>query len=276
MIHTSIDVLPDGVIKFDGGVIFGQTPKVVWEARVPVDRKNRITLGLNCLLVRYGDKNILVDTGVGSKELNGKREAYGLQPSKLGKGLKDLGLAPKDIDLVILTHLHFDHSGGCTRMDRAGNLVPAFPKATYYVQRSSWEEARRPNERSLDAYNPEDFTPLQERGQLAFLDGDTEVFPGIHCRTTHGPTRGHQVVIIRHGGEWVACLGDIVPTPYHLDLGCISAIDQLPEETLEMKRELLQQAQREGWLIIFYHGRDMKAGYVERANSHMEFKPVEL
>jgi len=276
MIRTSIRLLNDGVIRFDGGIIFGQIPKMVWERNISVDRKNRVTMGLNCLLVQSGDKNVLVDTGVGSKEMNGRREAYGLQPSKLSKGLKDIGLAPKDIDIVILTHLHFDHAGGCTRMDRAGNLVSAFPRATYYVQRVSWEDAQHPNERSWDAYNAGDLAPLVERDQLVLLDGDSEVFPGIRCLTTHGHTRGHQIVVVSHGGERVVCMGDIVPTPYHLDLACISALDQMPEDTLEKKRGLLQQAERDGWLLIFYHGWDRRAGYLEKRNGHLALRPIEL
>ena len=276
MIRTAFRLLNDGIIKFDGGTMFGQVPKTVWEKGVSVDSKNRITMGLNCLLVQCGDKNILIDTGVGSKEMNGKREAYGLQPSKLSKGLKDIGLTPKDIDIVILTHLHFDHVGGCSRMDRAGNLVPTFPKAKYYVQRTSWEEGLSPNERSLDIYNQDDLTALMEKEQLVLLDGDEEVFPGIHCKTTDGHTRGHQMVVITHGGERVVCMGDIIPTPYHLDMACISALDQLPENTLEQKRELVHKATKDGWLLIFYHGSDRRAGFLEKRNGHVALRPVEF
>ena len=122
MMTTSMRLISDGIIKFDGGSMFGQVPKTEWEERVNTDRKNRITLGLNCLLLQKAGRNILIDTGIGSKE------TYGLVPSRLVKGLKNVGITPKDIDMVILTHLHFDHCGGCTRLDRTGNLTPAFPK----------------------------------------------------------------------------------------------------------------------------------------------------
>lgn len=276
MQSSSIRIINDGVMKEDAGVMFGPVPKATWENRVQVDRRNRMTLGLNCLLLQTADKNILVDAGVGSKEVNGRREAYGLQPSKLVKGLKDLGMAPRDIDAVVLTHLHFDHSGGCTRMDRAGTLVATFPKATYYVQRAAWDEANNPNERTASGYNTDDFEPIEDSDQLVLLDGDTEVFPGVWCRVTHGHAQGHQIVVFRHAGERVACMGDILPTPHHLELTCISALDRLPEESLEQKRELMDRAEREGWLIIFYHGYDQRAGYLERINGTRYLRPVEL
>ncbi len=276
MMTTSINLLSDGIIKFDGGCIFGQVPKVSWEEKVPADRKNRITLGLNSLLIQMGDKNILVNTGVGSKELDHEKETFGLMPSRLLKGLKSLGLTAKDIDMVILSDLHFDHCGGCTRLDRTGSLEATFPKARYYVQEDSWEDACNPNERYSQVFRPEDFRPLEEMDLLEHLHGDTEILPGLWVRVADGPARGHQVVLMSHGGERVAFLGDLVPTPYHLNLGYISAFDQFPENTLEMKRELLQQAEREGWLLVFYHGHGHRAGYLERRNGVGYLRPIEL
>ena len=260
MMTTSIRLISDGIIKFDGGSMFGQVPKTEWEEKVTTDRKNRITLGLNCLLLQTAGRNILIDTGIGSKETNGLKETYGLVPSRLVKGLKSLGITPKDIDMVILTHLHFDHCGGCTRLDRTGNLTPAFPNATYYIQSSCWEEASQPSERCQGSYKQEDFVPIEESGQLELLDGDYELLPGLWVKVTGGHARGHQGVILNHGGEKVAFLGDLVPTPYHLNPVCTSAFDQFPEESLAMKRQLLDQAVKEGWLIVFSHGYEYSAG----------------
>ncbi len=276
MMNTSVKILSDGIVKFDGGTMFGQVPKTLWETRVPTDRKNRITLGLNCLLVQIAGKTVLIDAGVGSKELDNEKETYGLVPSRLIKGLRSVGLSPKEIDAVILTHLHFDHSGGCTRLDRAGSLVPTFPRAKYYVQQMCWEDACSPNERCQEVHRLEDFGPIDEKGQMELLDGDGEIFPGLGVRVTNGHARGHQVVLINHGGERIAFLGDLVPTAFHLDLAAISAFDQYPEETLEMKREYLGQAQKDGWLLVFSHGHDQKAGYLERRNGDTYLRPVEL
>ncbi|MCH7606755.1 MAG: MBL fold metallo-hydrolase [Chloroflexi bacterium] len=276
MVSTAVKVISDGVIKFDGGSMFGQVPKVAWENSVSTDRRNRMTLGLNCLLLQVNGQNILVDTGVGSKDADNDKEHLGLGPSRLLKGLKGLGLGPKDIHAVILTHLHFDHSGGCTKLDRAGNLVPTFPKARYYVQEACWNEACHPNERCHVTNRADNFMPIEERGQLELLDGDCEIFPGLNVIVTDGHAQGHQMVMFNHGGERVVFLGDIVPTPHHLNLAVISAFDNSPEVTLERKRDLLGQAERQGWLLVFSHGHDVKAGYLERKGDTGYLRPVDL
>ena len=272
----SIHILSDGIIKLDGGSVFGQVPKTLWEQKTKPDRWNRVSLGLNCLLVRTAHGNMLVDTGVGNKETGKLRETYGLTSSKLGRCLKEEGLSAKDIDIVILTHLHFDHSGGCTKIDRSGKAIPAFPKATYYVQQACWDEAINPNERSEVSHHPEDFSCLQDAGQLTLLNGDAEIIPGVSVRETGGHSSGHQVVQLNCGGEKVVFLGDVIPTPHHLDLSYITAFDQHPEETLEQKRELLAQAAKEGWLVIFGHGNGQRAGYLEWRDGSMTLKPVPL
>ena len=276
MMTRRVTILSDGIIKLDAGSMFGPVPKVRWENTVGTDRRNRITLGLNCLLVHMSQSNVLIDTGVGSKEMNGQRDEFGLVPSRLLKDLRALGLSSKDIDAVILTRLDFDHCGGCTRLDRSGSYLPTFSKATHYVQAQCFEEARNPNERCQTMYREEDFLPLEEKGQFTLLDGDCEIAPGIEVRVTSGPCRGHQIVLLTLGGERVAYLGDLVPTPYHLDLPSIPAFDQFPEETLEMKRDVLNQAEKEGWLLVFAHGHEDKAGYLERRNGQRTFRPVEL
>ena len=273
---TTIHLLSDGIIKYDGGAVFGTIPKVLWEQRVKPDRWNRVSLGLNCLLVRTEHGNVLIDTGVGGKETSKNREMHGLTSSKLGKGLKEVGVTAKEIDVVVLTHLHFAHAGGCTKIDRAGKTIPAFPMAKYYVQGACWESAIHPNERGETPHHPEDFTCLQETGQLSLLDGDTEIVPGISVWETGGHCQGHQVVQINCGGEKVVFLGDMIPTPHHLALASIAAYDQYPEETLEIKRELLLQAAREGWLVVFGHGYEEKAGYLEQRNGGMTLRPVNL
>ena len=273
---TTVDVVSDGIIKFDGGTMFGQVPKAYWESKIPTDRKNRITLGLNCLLVRLGRKTILIDAGVGFKESDDTREEYGLAFSKLMKGLRSMGVSAKDVDAVVLTHLHFDHSGGCTRVDYNGNVAPTFPNAKYFVQRASWEDACFPNERSQSIHRTDDFKPIEQNGQLELLDGDTEILPGLWVEVSDGHAKGHQIVLIRHGGERIAYLGDLVPTAHHLNLIAIPAYDQHPESTLEQKRELLLRAEKEGWLLVFPHGLDYKAGYLERWNGSPTLRPIDL
>jgi glyoxylase-like metal-dependent hydrolase (beta-lactamase superfamily II) len=276
---TAVKVISDGIMKIDGGTMFGQVPKVAWENDVITDRKNRMSLGINCLLLQACGKNVLVDTGVGTKEEDLDPDEWGSQclaPGRLLKGLKSVGLSPRDIDAVVLSHLHFDHSGGGTRWDRAGNVVPTFPNASYYVQRACWEEACHPSERCVATHRSDNFLPIAERGQLELLDGDTEIFPGLNVMVADGHARGHQMVLFNHGGERVVFLGDLVPTPYHLNLPVVSAFDYSPEVTLERKREVLTEAARQGWLLVFAHGNETKAGYLERRSRKTCFRPVDL
>lgn len=276
MVSTAARIISDGILKMDGGSVFGPIPKVVWENSVTTDRKNRITLGLNCLLLQVNGKNVLVDTGVGSKDNNRDKESLGLVPSRMVKGLKAAGLTPKDINAVILSDLHFDHCGGCTRLDRTGAIVATFPKARYYVQRASWEEAYHPGERFRHAYREDNFAPIEERGQLELLDGDADIFPGLRVIVCEGPAKGHQMVMFNHGGERIVFLGDLVPTPHHLNPAVISAFDYSPEDTLQQKRELLTAAEKQGWLLVFSHGHDTRAGYLERRAEMTYLRPVDL
>ena len=273
---TALMLLSDGNIKFDGGCVFGPVPKVQWEQMVNADRRNRITLGLNCLLIRNGDSCVLVDTGVGTKEPDMVKDQYGLGTSRLAREFRQHGISPKDITDVILTHLHFDHCGGSTRLDRSGASVPTFPNATYHIQREAWEEATSPNERAKHSYHADDFLPLEERGQISLLDGDAEVVPGVKVKVTDGHTQGHQMVLVNYGGERVAFLGDIIPTSHHLQLSNIASFDHNPEDTLNTKRSLLEEAEKNGWLLLFSHGSDPSAGYLERRNGNWNFRPVDF
>ena len=278
MRSTSIRILSDGVMKLDGGSVFGQVPRVTWAKTVKTDWKNRITLGLNCLLLQVEGKNILVDTGVGSMVDEQDKEAIGLISSRLSRDLKSVaGLTLKDIHAVILSHLHFDHSGGCTKMIRSGKLVPTFPQARYFVQRTSWEDAcNTTNQRCFFHQRMENLLPLADLGQLEMLDGDREIFPGLNVIVTDGHAEGHQMVMFNHGGERVVFLGDLVPTPHHLNPAVISAFDHSPQDTFEHKQEVLAEAERQGWLLVFSHGHETKAGYLERRGDTTYLRPVKL
>ena len=276
MTVSAAKIISDGVFKVDGGSSFGSIPKMMWENLVSTDRKNRVTMGLNCLLIECAGKKIIVDTGVGPKDNYRDKEMYGLVPSRLMRSLKGVGLGPRDIDAIVLSHLHFSHAGGSTRMDRLGDMVPSFPNATYYVQRASWEDAHNPSLRNTEAFRVEDFAPIADRGQLELLDGDTELFPGLSLIVTDGHCLGHQIPVFTYGGERVVYLGDLVPTPYHLSLTIISAFDYEPETTLEQKRVILGDAERQGHLLVFPHGHETRAGYLERRQDMNYLRPVEF
>lgn len=276
MLATGAMILSDGVFKVDGGAIFGRVPKTTWENFVATDRKNRVTLGLNCILLQCNGQNILVDTGVGPKDNFRDKELYGLVPSRLMRGLKGVGLGPRDIDAVVLSHLHFSHAGGATRMDRAGDMVPSFPNATYYVQRASWEDAQNPTLPHADVFRADDFAPIAERDRLHLLDGDTELFPGFNLIVTEGHCPGHQIAVFTHGGERIVYLGDLVPTPHHLGISVISSYDYEPEIIADQKQDILADAEKRGMLLVFPHGNETRAGYLERRQNMTYLRPVEF
>ncbi|MEE9199019.1 MAG: MBL fold metallo-hydrolase [Dehalococcoidia bacterium] len=272
----TVHVISDGTWKLDAGALFGVVPKPLWQRKVRADRRNRVQLGLNCLLIQSNNHNILVDTGVGRKEPDKVKDLYGLSTGRLLKGLKDHGLGPRDVHMVILTHLHFDHVGGCTRFNGKGQVVCTFPKAKYLVQKADWDEANNPNERNAAGYHRDDFEPILTSNQLELLDGDSEIIKGVQALLTGGHSAGHQVIIAGTGRYKAVLLGDLIATSHHLPLPYITAFDIYPLDTLQKKKEILAQAEKEGWLLIFSHDNAKVAGYLERRNGHLYLRDARV
>ncbi|HIM59271.1 MAG TPA: MBL fold metallo-hydrolase [Dehalococcoidia bacterium] len=275
---VAVRLVSDGTFLLDGGPMFGSVPKILWEQNAKPDRKNRVRLGLNSLLIKTPHANILVDAGIGNKEPEITREIYGHSSSKLLRNLRHNSVSAREIDFVILTHLAFSHSGGATRLDREGTIIPTFPKAKYLVQRAAWDEAFSPNERSVPMYGPgvEHLRVLDENGMIELLDGDTEVVPGVSTIVTDGYSDGHQVVLINTGSERIIYLANLIPTPNHIPLPYITAFDRYPDQSLAMKKELLDRCEKEGWLMVFAHGYHQSAGYLERRHGNIELRPVDF
>ena len=273
--NIDVHIISDGQVRLDGGSMFGVVPRPLWRPLVTPDRKNRVTIGLNCLLVRTADKNVLIDTGVGTKHPPRRRALFAMAAGRLLQGLKQHGLEASDIDFVVLTHLHFDHAGGATRMAR-GKIVPAFPKARYVVQQRDWAEATCTNDRTRPAYFPEDFLPLHEHGLLELVDGEADIAPGVRLHRTGGHTAGHQLALVHSKGEYLACLGDVFPTRHHLRPHWITAWDGYPMDTVAAKRDVLTQAERENWRLLFGHATQQRAGRLTRHNGQLSLEPVLL
>ena len=183
--------ISDGFFRLDGGAMFGVVPRLLWEKRAPPNERNRIRMGLWCLLIQAGNKNILVDNGIGDKPNRRFEEIFEIEhPPSLIPSLAEHNLKPSDIDMVILTHLHFDHCGGNT-IFRDGKLMPTFPNAKYVMQRTEWEKAVSPNERTRASYVKENLIPIKEAGLVELIDGDKEILPGVSVKVTGGHTRGH-------------------------------------------------------------------------------------
>jgi len=248
-----VHLLKDGRFALDGGAMFGVVPRALWERSDPPDEKNRVTLGLNIALIETGGKRVLVDSGMGDKWSDKERAIYKIDRSEtLLASLRALGLGPEDIDVVINTHLHFDHAGGNTRVVE-GKLLPTFPKARYVVQMGEWEDATHPNERNRASYLEPNFVPIAEARQLETVQGQAEVAPGVHVVPVGGHTAYHQMVIVEGGRQALVIPTDLVPTASHLPLAYIMGYDLFPVGTLEAKRRVLKDAAERGSTLLFYH-----------------------
>ncbi len=267
--------LREGHFYLDGGAMFGVVPKVLWEKKTPADSLNRICLATNSLLIRSSQANILVETGLGEKLPAKFKEVYAveLRPG-LKAALAEIGCGPEEIDFVINTHLHFDHCGNNTEL--AGeDLVPAFPRAVYLIQRGEWEAALNPNERDKASYLPENFWPLQEKGRVELINGNREVLPGVKIILTPGHTAHHQSVLITSGSANVFYAGDLIPTSAHVGLPYIMSYDLFPVETLKTKKEILAKAVAENWVLAYVHDPKSFFSRVKKEKDKFISKPLE-
>jgi glyoxylase-like metal-dependent hydrolase (beta-lactamase superfamily II) len=258
-------VFSDGTYYLDGGAFFGVVPKVMWSRKVKADEQNRVVVGLNSLLVRTGKHNVLIETGIGNELSEKMAKIYG-QPAKLLENLSAGGIAPDGIDVVINTHLHFDHCGWNT-VRKNGQVVATFPKAQYYVQEGEWQHGRRQHERDAISYISENYDPLIDTGQMHLLHGDQEIVPGVSVKIFPGHTANMQAVIIKSGGKTACYISDLIPTTAHLDLTWVMAFDLFPLETIESRKRYYAQALPEGWLTIFTHDPKVPLAYVGRDES---------
>ena len=268
-------VVSDGTFRLDGGAMFGTIPKVLWERTNPADDRNRILMGLNCLLIRTSTENILVDTGLGNAYDEKFAFLYGVDKSQteLLRSLAAAGVQAADISKVILTHLHFDHGGGNCFQEGNGEFKPTFPNAVYYINQGELAYAKDPDPRSSPSYLPHTWEPLEKRGQVALTSGDEEIASGVTVLPAPGHTPNHQIVTMR-SGEMTACfLADLVPTPSHLKTHYVMGFDLDPLTTMKNKEPVLKQARAENWLLIFEHSSDIKAGYL---TEDLRIEPVEL
>ncbi len=227
------------------------------------DEQNRLDVGLNSLLVRTGDKNILIETGIGDKLPEKLVQIY-KQPAKLLDNLHAAGLAPEDIDIVINTHLHFDHCGWNTVRRDAGKVVPTFPRAKYYAPEGEWQYSRHPSERDAISFMPDNYDPLVQSGQMTLLKGSEEIVPGISVKAFPGHTADMQAVIVESGGRTACYISDLIPTAAHIAITWGMSFDLYPLQTIESRKKYYAQAIPEKWLTVFTHDDQTPWGYLER------------
>jgi glyoxylase-like metal-dependent hydrolase (beta-lactamase superfamily II) len=266
--RLTLHAIQAGGQRLDGGAMFGVVPKPLWERRIPADDRNRIPLGMRCLLIEHDIGPILIDVGAGNKESEKFITIYGIENegtegrTLLEDGLRAAGFAADDIVMVIDSHLHFDHAGGNTFRDRDGTIRPTFPNARYVVQRGEYHYATHTNERTAASYFAHNFEPIREAGLFDFVEGERELARGIRVIPTPGHTPHHQGILIESDGERAFYLADLVPTAAHLPLPWIMGYDVEPLVTLETKRRILARAHEERWLVIFEHDAETAWGRV--------------
>ena len=255
-----------GDFRLDGGAMHGVVPKTIWSKLVGCDELNRVTYSTNCLVVDTpGGERVLVETGNGDKFSAKERAIYGIeQHGCLLRALAAESIAPESIDVVVMTHLHFDHAGGTTVLN-GGAASLAFPRAEYWLQRSHWNWAHAPSERDRRSFRASEYELLESSGQLRLLDRPTTLFDVVHLTVSDGHTRGLQIPRVESGGQSVVFPSDLIPTVSHLNLPWIAAYDLEPMKVLEEKRALLRSAVENGWSIFFEHDPNVVACTLRRA-----------
>ena len=265
-----------GNFYLDGGAMFGVVPRPLWEKKSPPDSRNRIRMAANSLLVRAENKNILIETGNGTKWPAKLRDIYGIQEGDpLIDNLAAAGVRTDQIDLVINTHLHFDHAGGNTKI-LDGKTVATFPNARYIVQAAELAHAANPTERDRASYFEENFLPVQQSGQWRAISGDTEILPGIFTVLIPGHNANIQAIKLTGGGKTIFFVADLIPTRHHIPLPWIMAYDLYPLQTLETKRKWIETIVREGWIVVFGHDPDIPAAMLHERDGRVEFEPADL
>jgi len=264
----------DGYFRLDGGSMFGVVPRPLWTPKAAPDDRNRIALAMRPLIVR-GVRTMLIDAGLGDKENDRFHDIYGVDRTyALDQALADAGLSVEDIDIVLATHLHFDHAGGFTIRDSAGRVRPKFPRARYVVRRGEWEDATHPHERNRASYLSDNLLPLADAGVLEMVDEDQTIMPGVRVRRTGGHTQHHQMVLIESNGRHAAYPADLIPTAAHLPDAWIVGFDLYPMDTLAAKKSFVPEAIDRGTIVFFAHDPSIAAGRIEERDGSRRLLPL--
>ncbi|MEF8815518.1 MAG: MBL fold metallo-hydrolase [Salinibacter sp.] len=264
----TLHAIETGRFGLDGGAMFGIVPKPLWSERIEPDAQNRIPLAMRCLLLVGDGRVILVDTGIGDTFAGTKYQdlfAVDHSEASLMDSLAARGVGPGDVTDVILTHLHFDHAGGSTRRTDDEPVV-AFPHATYHVQRRHWDWARDPNPKEAQSFQAASFAPIEAAGQLRLVEGETTLLPHVEVSLVHGHTEAQQIVTVRDSNTTLVYVADLLPTTHHLPPAWTMAYDVRPLQTMDEKKEFLEQAADAEWKLFFEHDPEVATADVERTD----------
>ncbi len=252
-----VQIIDTGLFKLDGGAMFGVVPKQLWARLNPPDEHNMCTWAMRCILIETEDRKILVDTGLGDKQdakFRSHFEPHG--DADLLKSLAGKGYLPEDITDVFLTHLHFDHVGGAVCFDENEQLVPTFPKATYWSNERHYNWAFDPNPREKASFLKENFVPLKDAGVLKFIpvtEEDYQWLPGIRIRFVYGHTEAMMMLFVDFGSETMVYCADLIPSSFHIGLPYVMSYDVRPLLTMQEKTRLLKEAVANDYVLFFEH-----------------------
>jgi glyoxylase-like metal-dependent hydrolase (beta-lactamase superfamily II) len=265
-----LTVVSDGTYVGDGGAFFGIIPKTMWQRKTAPDDLNRITVSCNSIVVRTGKQTILIETGIGNK-LSERTKGFFLPQEKLLESLHAAKVAPEEIDIVINSHLHFDHCGWNT-VYKDGKTIATFHNAKYFAPKGEWEHGKLQTERDRVSYISDNYDPLINSGQMQLIEGNAEIAPGISVEVWPGHTRNMWAVFIRSGGKAACYISDLIPTTWHLDVAWAMAYDLFPLEVLENRKRYYARAIPEQWLTLFTHDPDVPWAFIERVESKLSFR----
>lgn len=265
-----------GRIKLDGGAMFGVVPKTLWSKQIPADDKNRIQMGMRCLLIKSNKtgKIYLVDNGSGDKFNDKMAAIYGLdyEEGDLLSSLKKCGAEPSDITDMVFTHLHFDHCGGTTTYDQNGEIKEEFPNAIYHINERHWKTATNPNAREKASFFSENIDPIKNSGRLNLVEDNHEFEPGFTTLPMDGHTVGQQLPLFTNNGTTIVYAADLIPTFAHLPLPWVMGYDMKPIQTLEEKETFLNQAVDENWYLFLEHDSEHEVVTVRKENGKFMLK----
>lgn len=265
----NIHSIETGFFSTDGGAMFGIVSRKVWSRTYAVDSENRCPLAMRALFVDMGARKVLFDAGVGAASVEGMSYYKFHSLKSASDSLMDLGYDPKEVTDVVLSHLHFDHCGGCVRLDAAGNRVEAFPKARYWASRKQVELTFAPSVWEADSYAPDVVRLLQESGRLHVVDTDGALMPGVWVRLADGHTSGQLISLIDVHGSLLVFSGDVIPMSTHVMPLCIAAVDNCAEVSVREKLKLLATVKEKDGVLFFYHDATYIAADLKHVNGRM-------
>ena len=269
---TRVSLVQAGTFRSDAGALFGPVPRILWNRLVTdeIDDDHRLLQALNCLIVETPAGRVLIETGIGERVSDKVREMRGYQGKPIVAAMIDAGFEPGSVDIVVMSHLHFDHAGGLLRADGS----KAFPRATIVAQRAEWDIALDDNSRIVASYDQPELRLVQEWGTEGTVEGERELLPGVSVVMTGGHSKGHQAVVVRGSSGTLAFFGDLGMRPWSANPRWISSFDDFPLDSVEVKGELFARAAEEGWLIALSHESLTPVGKLTPDRDRYRFEPV--